>query len=47
MLNQFDLKFTVEPYMIYFCCLWCKIIVTDDVNVTEEKGQGKDSFPNH
>ena len=38
MLNWFDLKFTVGPYMIYFCCLWCKIILTVDFHVTGKEG---------
>ena len=38
MLNQFDLKFSVWPYLIYFCFLWCKIILTVDFHVTEKEG---------
>ena len=38
MLKWFDLKFTVGPYMIYFCCLWCKIVLTVDFHVTEKEG---------
>ena len=30
MLNHFDLKFTFGPYMIYFCFLWLRIILTVD-----------------
>ena len=38
MLKWFDLKFTVGPYMIYFCCFWCKIILTVDFHVTGKEG---------
>ena len=38
MLNQFDLKFIVGPYMIYFCFLWGKFILTVDFHVTEKEG---------
>ena len=38
MLNWFDLKFTVGPYMIYFCCLWCKIILTAEFSCGKERG---------
>ena len=31
-------NFTFGPYMIYFCFLWCKIILTVDFHVTEKEG---------
>ena len=44
MSNWFDLKFTVGPYMIYFCCFWCKIILTVDFHVTGKEGLSRWSF---
>ena len=37
MSNWFDLKFTVGPSMISFCCLWCEIILTVDFHVTKKE----------
>ena len=38
MLNWFDLKLIIAPYMIYFCCHWRKIILTIDFHLTEKEG---------